>query len=421
MIKLSQLKKDSLLYTFFNFFERGIPFLILPLITRIIEIEEVGYYILFQTIINILIPFLTLNIDSVTLINYYKLDKPEFKKYFSTGVNLFVTYFLFIFFIIFLLANVISNLISFEPDWLIFSAIIVFFQFFANLHKSLMRVEKKVFSFGLYSVSLVLIRNIISFILIIKFNFGWIGILYGHFISYFLGSLIAFYNFYKKDFLSANLNKNHIIDIFKTGAPISFHKLGLWLGSGYNKMIVVAIIGISAGAEYGIGATFAMLLTMLSTSINNALVPHVYELLKNGFEDDKKKIVSITFKIYGIFLFFAVIFVLVGNNYTTFIFGDKYIDSEYLVFPLVLAAFFRCLYTLHVNYIFYTKKTYRVTQITMISGVINCFLAYFLILYHGVFGAALSLLFINFIQYILAFYFSNKLIKMPWINFFIKD
>ena len=53
MIKLSQLKKDSLLYTFFNFFERGIPFLILPVITRVIEIEQVGYYILFQTIINI--------------------------------------------------------------------------------------------------------------------------------------------------------------------------------------------------------------------------------------------------------------------------------------------------------------------------------------------------------------------------------
>ena len=59
-ISKSRLAKDSFSYTIYNIIEKAIPFLILPIITRTLSKEDVGLYILFQALIEVLIPIMTL-------------------------------------------------------------------------------------------------------------------------------------------------------------------------------------------------------------------------------------------------------------------------------------------------------------------------------------------------------------------------
>jgi Na+-driven multidrug efflux pump len=52
----------------------------------------------------------------------------------------------------------------------------------------------------------------------------------------------------------------------------------------------------------------------------------------------------------------------------------------------------------------------------VITAIINIPLAYFLISAYGILGGAYSLLIVNFMYYILALYFSNRLVKMNWLE-----
>ena len=69
---------------------------------------------------------------------------------------------------------------------------------------------------------------------------------------------------------------------------------------------------------------------------------------------------------------------------------------------------------MHVNYIFFEKKSKLLMLITLISGGVNIGLCFWLISVNGAIGAAQAFLLSNVVSYIVTFYISNKLIPMPW-------
>jgi O-antigen/teichoic acid export membrane protein len=71
----AKLFQHTVIYTGINIFDKTIPFLIIPILTRLISKEEIGLYTLYQTLFQILIPILTLSIDNTIIINYYKQNK----------------------------------------------------------------------------------------------------------------------------------------------------------------------------------------------------------------------------------------------------------------------------------------------------------------------------------------------------------
>ena len=56
--------------------------LLLPIVTRQLTVDEFGIFVLFQAIASIILPISTLSIDSSILLNYYKIQKDKFNKYF---------------------------------------------------------------------------------------------------------------------------------------------------------------------------------------------------------------------------------------------------------------------------------------------------------------------------------------------------
>lgn len=151
--KKSKIAGDSVKYTFLNFLEKAIPFLILPIITRVLPKEEVGYYMLYQAFIEIAIPIIGLNISTFTLLNYYKLDKHEFKIYFSNGLVLFGICALFFLLLLISTKDFIAVQILFPSDWLLVIFFIASFQILTNMRLNLWRVNYKIKEFGYLTIS----------------------------------------------------------------------------------------------------------------------------------------------------------------------------------------------------------------------------------------------------------------------------
>ena len=73
-LKESVIFKHSFTYTVLNFTEKALPFLVFPILTRNLSIEDLGLFVLYLAIIEILMPILTFSRNSRGQTNYHKLS-----------------------------------------------------------------------------------------------------------------------------------------------------------------------------------------------------------------------------------------------------------------------------------------------------------------------------------------------------------
>lgn len=417
-LKSSRLFKDSAVYTLLNFSEKAIPFLILPIITRVLSKEEVGIYILYQAIVQILMPLMTLNVDSSILLNFYKVDKDKFREYFYSGFIGIIPVSAILFLLVYSLSGMLSEWIKFPEKWFVVVCLIVLFRFLTQLRQHIWRINYKIKEYGVFTVGISFLKNVSGLLLVLIASFGWEGLVIGHLVGYAFFALVAINTFVKDSLLSKDLriNLTYIKDALSVGYPLSIHSIGNWLGNTVNKVIIARVLGTSATGSYGIGSTFANIVTMTEDAFSKAFQTHLYDRLKDIGSTDKSEIVKLSYYVYAFLILVAFGAFIVGYFGVGLIFGESYESTRVFILPLVIAAMVKGFYKLHVKYIVFTKKTLRVTQITISTGIFNIILAYFMTLEFGIIGTAYSLLIINTIQYLLSFYVGNKLIPMPWLS-----
>jgi len=416
-IKNSRLVNDSITYTYFNLIQKTIPFIILPIVARILDKQEFGYYILFQAIIELLFPVMTINIDSAILINYYKLDEKEFRIYFTIALFLFGLLYGIILTTGLFFSGFFANLISFPTFWLRVIFIITLFKFITKVRQNIWRVKFKLKQYGIYTVCISLFQNLIGLLLIYLTDLSWRGLIIGHLVGYGVFGLLGVFTFYKDELLDFQINYIYIKDALRVGFPLCLHKFGLWLGGVANRVLITSILGAAATGSYGIAATFGMMVTLIENSFSKAFVPHLFSKLKDITEQRKLTTVKLTYFIYGFLLVISMLIFILGYYGIEFIFGNKYLNSRDFILPLILVAMFKGFYKLHVNYILFQKKTYAVPAITFTIGILNIIISWVLINRFEILGAAYALLFSTILMYIFSFYVGNKFIPMPWLYF----
>lgn len=410
----SKLFKDTALYSIINIIDKAIPFLIMPIISRALSKEDMGCYSLYQVTFHVLIPIITLSLDYPISINYFKMNRNDFSSYFSTGMVLVLIIYALLTLIGMGFSSELSTIFGLEEKWLQITFIIIILNYFNQLRMNLWRIQKDPYHFGLFSVPLAFIKNVLGLIFILYFDFGWEGIIIGHLIGQVLFSIIAIYTFIRQKYLFLCFYKQYVFDFFKVGVPVSIHKISAWLTTSVNRIIVNSILGTAATGSFGIGATFGTIVTVIEDAVNKAYSPHLFEKLAKFNSQNASSIVRLISFYYACFIFLGFFMSLVGYWGVGIIFGDKYVDTRSFVIPIIIGAVINGLYKIHVNIIFFTKKTYIVARNTLFCALINVCSAYFLVGEMGLLGAAYSTAFTEIVLYILTLYYANKQYKLPW-------
>ena len=94
--------------------------------------------------------------------------------------------------------------------------------------------------------------------------------------------------------------------------------------------------------------------------------------------------------------------------------GPKFDEASTLVGFIVIGQCFFGAYLMITNYIFFIKKTHILATITILCGIINLILLYFMTIKFGLLGAAYSFVISMVIRFIITFILSQNLFPMPW-------
>ena len=410
--------KNSVIFILFEVLNKGIPFLLLPIITGYLSPEDFGLYASFTTFTAFIGIFIGLSAQGSIQANYFRLSKEKISIYIYNVLIVLLVALVISFIILIFLNEIISENLNISFEWQVLALIVAFSQFITLINLALWVIEQKPKIYGAYQLLQSITMASLTLTLIIGYDYNWQGQVISYSINTILFACGSLLILYKNGYFQLKIQKLYIIDFLKFGIPLVPHQLGSWIQGQGDKILIMALFGSSATGLFSVGQQVGMIMSVVIISLNKALTPALYRMLNNELNfTNKCEIVKRTYYLFlGIILFGLLLCVGMKLVYP-FILGAKFQSSLNITQLIIISFIFSGMYYAVVGYIFYFKKTARLARITISISVFHLILTYFLLQNYGIIGSAYALITSFCFHFLAVWHLSNKIYPMPWFSF----
>jgi O-antigen/teichoic acid export membrane protein len=413
---LNKLFSNSMIYIISLLFNKGLSFVLLPVLTFYLSKEDygvLGFVTAMSTIASIYIGFF----PSVFLLSKYaQYGKERISEYIHHILLLTISTFFLVLLILFGLKDFIL------PEAIVKKNLIIvvitcyaLFTVFFNFLDTLFQVEKNAIKFAILQTVQSVGALGLALILIIEFSYGWKGKYYAELAVLFFIFLFTIYYIIKNKYYKFNTNFKKLKEVTFFLFPITFTVLGLYIMGTIDRIFVADMIGLEAAGIYNVAIIMAVIINMVYDSIIKAFNPILYESYSDRSGQSKRKIVKI---IYA----YSLICVVVLAGYIFFLpyvfhlmINDKFSDALVLIPILALGFTFEGLRKGLESQLVFNNKVKSLAVVTLIASLTNIVLNYFLIKIYGIQGAAYATAIAFFVLYILTFILFSKNNNLPWL------
>lgn len=409
--------KNISFFTLFNIIEKGIPFLLLPILTSYLSPEDYGIVDIFYNISLIITPIIGLS--TVQSITRYFFEKINLIRYVNTVVLiLFITGSIIIglFILFYFIGGDFLHTYEIPPLIIIMAFIYTLFSQLSEVILTLWRVTYKTISFGTFRVVKTLLDISSSLLLIVVFKMGWEGRLIPQLGITILFGVLAFFFLRNRGYLiKPKMDILYRKKALSFSLPLIFHTLGGHLIGFSDRFFILFMLGLNNVGIYSVGYQIGMVIALLQNSFNQAWVPFFFQKLKENSQKTNKKIVKITYIYFLLILLLVVFFNIITPFIYKFFIGNEFKESIGVVFWVLLGYAFNGMYKMVANYLFYLKKTKAIAICTISFAILNMVLNYILIKSYGLIGAAQATAITFLGLFIVVFIITYNNYKMPWL------
>ena len=411
---LSNLFKSSSIYTFSSIINSAIPFIFLPILTRILNPSEYGIIAMFQISVSFILPFVGLNLEAAIARKYYEKTKSKFSSFvgatFVIGtVSCLIFSLLFWFF-----SDLISYLTQIPSFYIVFIIIVAYFRYIMLILLTIFQVKIKPISYGIIQITHSLLSLSATLYLLFILSMTWESRIIGQLIAGLFIVIISIIIISKKRYLSFDFSKEDFNYAISFGAPLIPHAIASVGLIVVDRFFLTLLINVEATGIFTSAYQLGAIISLITVSFNNAFVPWLFENLNKNKLAVKIKIVKLTYMyfLFIIVLCFALIFVFPAV--IQIFVGEKFYSIKQYSYILILGFGFQGMFFMVTNYLYYIKKTFLQSLISIFIIIIKLPLTYFLIIYFDVVGAAWSFLITYFLFFIITWIVSYKMFDMPW-------
>jgi O-antigen/teichoic acid export membrane protein len=398
------------LYTFANFFGKGLSFLLLPLFTnpKYLTPADNGLLSLFSQAIIFLIPFISLGVLQSTSVDYFKLDKKSFKDFCTTGFSMAVFMSIISFLIFYLLRSFLFKRFSFPTTFIWAIPLLTLMVFCYEFVMLIIRNRNNVVTYANINVTKTSVELGLAVLFIVFLAWGWSGRIAGMIIATGLVAIYGIYFLVKNDYLFGSIKRKIIYNELQYSIPIVTMQLSMFCLFSSDSFLLSGITrNNSKVGIYGMACVFGSIIITLGSAIIQYMVPKINKTLSKA-EIDYTGIRNqfLIFLSIMVFAFVTLLFLVpivyrqfINENYWTGIRFYYFISTGYFFWTI---SFF--LYT----FLFYHKQKKILFTLAIISIVISICSNYYFIKYLGSLGAAISVCGIYFIGMLLAIIATKK-------------
>ncbi|WP_268123036.1 lipopolysaccharide biosynthesis protein [Roseivirga pacifica] len=410
----SQLFQGTLIYTLSDVINKAIPFLLLPLLTTYLTPEEYGILANFNVSIALFV--ILCGFSSQGIINYYffKKDRQLLNRIISGVITLMFCSEIILLALVLLFLGNLSALLSIPEEFILIAVIVAIFQFVTVIHILIYKLEKKAKHVGIYQITQTLLNLGLSVFLIVYLEMDVGGRIVGIASANVLWSIFSIWAFYRRGYVKINFSRSDIREILQFGLPLIPHQIGKWFKSFGDRYVITFLLGVSSVGIYSAALQVTSVMLVFINAFNSAYIPFLFERLEKRDQSLNVRIVKEMYCFFGLLIVGTGIYYLLIPILYDIMINEAYHSGIYLTLPLLMAICVRGISLMITSLIIYSKNTKRLPVIMVINIAVYLILSIFVAPEYNLIGLAWLLFFIEVINLVLMWAWSNKVQRMPW-------
>ena len=402
-----------------NLLNALIPFILLPVLTRVLSPGEYGQVAMFQTLIGLFAAFVGLSVPAAASRKFYDSNHgaDQLKEFLGACLHILCMSTVLTLFFVYVSSEALVNWLGVTEDWLLLAVVVSSTTFVMKLYLGQLQVRGMALRYGLMQVAQSFLNFSMSIILVVYLLEGANGRINAVVLSSLIFSFLSIYFLRAQNLINIFVWRPGLFsEILKFGVPLIPHVGGGFLLLTLDRYAIASILGLDQVGVYMVAVQFSMVAALFFDAFNKAYVPWLFERLKSPDEKIKFRIVRLTYAWFFVVILGAFLSFYVGPLLIYIFAGEGYAESGGLVGFLVLGQVFGGMAGMLINYIIFSRKTGILSLITLISGAVNFCLLLAFVKGLGAVGAAYAFCLSMGLKFVLSWYFANKKIPMPWLS-----
>lgn len=388
--------KVSLWFIICSVLQKGMSFLTTPIFTRIMTTEHFGQVTLYNSWINIVCIFTTLNLQHGSF-NTAQVKFSEDRKVYTSsiqGLVFLISALALVVAIVF--RNFFTGLMELPFIILLVMIVNIFARFNSELWMSNCRFDAKYKAMSAVIILSSVLAQVLGVLAVtLSEEKGYMRIVAVAIVEMLFGFAIAVYNFSRGKKLFV---KKYWKFALGFNLPLIPYYLSQIVFSVSDRIMISSMAGTDKAGIYGLAHTIALLLVFVITAIRNSYTPWFFKHLKSQETAPIKKFnLAISAAVGGILLLFT----FVAPELLLLMGGQTYYEAVWIIPPLVAGVLFEFFTDPACNVLFFFEKKGSLVAATIGCAVFNIIFNYIGIKLIGYYAAA----FVTLVSYILFWLF----------------
>lgn len=403
---------NAAIYTLANVASSAVPFLLLPLLTRVLTPEEYGIVSMYSTLLVALGAIAGLSVHGAVSVRMFDRETNH-SQYIGTVVKILALSLSLVLMVVLLCAPRLSGWLGLPTRWLILAVFAAGAQFLINIRLVIWQVEGRALQYGSLQFVQVMLNVVLSLLFVLHVKLGWEGRLAGMTVALYLCALWGWGTLLYEKRISWQFNREYAGDALRFGIPLMPHAIGsLFIGMG-DRLIIANQLNLNEVGIYTAAMQLGLVISIIADAASKAFFPWVYSALADSNDLQKRRVISFTY-VYWITLLMLAFAVAWFSPLILSALGESFRSGRDILAWVALGSAFSGMYFFVVVYVFFSKRNEFLSITSLTIGIANLGMSYLLVGKYGAIGAAQAYAASQFLMFIIVWMIASRCCPMPW-------
>lgn len=408
-----KLAKEMLVYMGATVAEKAIPFLLLPILTKILEPAEYGMISVFTVLSALFSLLVGANLCGFIKVIYSKGGVKDFSVYAASSHGLFVAASFITLVTVVLFETQLSELVGLEPKWLYCAVVMGGMQYLISFRLSVYQVKRRPVAYA----KVQLLKPLADLVLVLVLVAFLAGGVEGRLIAVLLSSILAAgwcLILLRRDGLTGlYLSSPHAQRALSFSLPLLPHSFAMAAVFAFDRMIISSGLGFDVLGIFTVALVLASPALIVADAINRAVMPWSFEQFGKGLDS---RVVTLTRLLLVAMLGFCLVYSVVLWFGYDIIVDERYQKGRLAALILIWCGWFKLLYFMVAKGVVYSESMKYFPLLSLASGG-----GYILVLQANVTelnvaSIAVLVLFYHFFLSVFTFVYSQCVFPQNWFS-----
>lgn len=415
MSLLKNVSKDTIIYGVGTVLQKIIGFILLPFYTRALIPAEYGVLDTLATLTFFIATFFSLGLSGATSRYFFIADTEEERKkllYTSATMRLISFSIPLIFFVVF--SSKISILLFDTDEYsfvVLLTGFVLYFSTQQEIQTQIFRFYREPVKFNVVTILRAVIFPITGISLVVVLKWGVLGATLATLITSVITLTFGYFYFVRDKYIR-KFSWYWAKKMLTFGFPLIFTSILTWVNSVSDRFFLLHYQDLSQIGLYAVGGSLSQPVQLINLALSMSSMVIIMTLYSEEKENDKPLTKALLTKIWYAYLGIAItvsLFISIFSyNIVTILTTSNYIGSILAIPFLLFSQIIHFSVDLTGNGMTLKEKSKPYVWIMLIAAGINVGFNFYFIPKFGFVGAAITTIISNFVYFLIAYYWSQK-------------